>query len=80
MEAGEAGAFELKVDFKKLLKDNLSSETSHLPTWQRVFEGKHHNSYGSITYAVGKLTDKFIDEYLRVNAEACEAKAMSAPQ
>jgi len=33
---------------------------------------EHHGKSTTILSAVANLTDKFIDEYLRVNAEACE--------
>ena len=44
----------------------------HAPTWQWGSTGTHANDPSYILSAVARHTDKFIDEYLRVNADACE--------
>ena len=41
-------------------------------TWHRGSIGMHGDRPSSILSAIALYTDKFIDEYLRVNADACE--------
>ena len=40
-------------------------------TWESGSTGTHGNNPNYILSSVARLTDKFIDEYLRVNADAC---------
>ena len=42
-----------------------------VPTWERM-TGGHYQTTEVILSRISELTDEFIDEYLRVNAEACQ--------
>ncbi len=44
----------------------------HAATWEIGVTGTHGNSPEYILSSVAKFTDRFIDEYLRVNAVACQ--------
>ena len=73
-------AFSARVEFVKIVRDLGEHDftTGFAPTWQTGSYGT--GNAGFIMSALAEHIDEFIDEYLRVNAEACEAKAMSAPQ
>ena len=76
----ESGTVVVKITLLKVLKDVHSSEEKHGETWSKSFIDAHRDDASIIIAALGRLMDEFIDEYLRVNEEACEAKAMSLPQ
>ena len=61
----------LSVQYSKNLTDTVSGETAIMVTWSRRKEGVLA-SLGIILEWASQLTDEFIDEYLRVNADACE--------
>ena len=65
-------AFTTSVEFHKNLFDPISEENNYASTWQSgSFVGTHGQNAGFILQGLSELVDKFIDEYLRVNAEAC---------
>lgn len=59
------------VEFKKSLFDPISEESNYASTWQSGSVGTHGEDAGFILQDLSEHVDKFIDEYLRVNAEAC---------
>ena len=64
-------AFAVLVDYHKWLKDGASSISRGATTWQRGSTGTHGRNASYILSSVSRKIDKFIDEYLRVNADAC---------
>lgn len=64
-------AFSVGVSLKKDFRDASSGETGSATTWETGSTGTHGRSGNYILSSVSRHMDKFIDEYLRVNAEAC---------
>ncbi len=64
-------AFSVRLDFVKWVTDFVSDEPGSAHTWQTGSIGMHSQDASYILQSVSQHTDKFIDEYLRVNAEAC---------
>lgn len=67
--AGEA--FRLDIEYRKRLSDSASGETLFTTTWETGATGTHGQDSIYITSALSQGMDLFIDEYLRVNEEAC---------
>ncbi len=63
--------FSINLELDKFVHDPLSGQSGIASTWLSGGTGTHADDPGYILSAVGKATDKFIDEYLRVNAPAC---------
>ena len=64
-------AFGYKLELNKWVKDEASGEEDMAETWGRGGVGTHGKNPSYVLSAIGELTDLFIDEYLRVNADAC---------
>ena len=69
-------SFEIETKYKKRLIDPASGESGMVDTWKLrditfLVPRKHGRDSGYILYWISEHTDKFIDEYLRVNADAC---------
>ncbi|MDE0176817.1 MAG: hypothetical protein OYH76_24440 [Defluviicoccus sp.] len=64
-------AVSIQVGYLKLLLDSASGEVSGAVTWRSGVAGTHGRDASFIRSAVVGQVDKFIDEYLRVNADAC---------
>ena len=68
-------AFSVELALSKIVTDNASGELNYAKTWETGSIGTHGRGDAGFTLqAVSRHTDKFIDEYLRVNAEACNSK------
>ena len=65
-------AFQIGVDYGKLVIDLASGEYYQAATWATGSLGTHGGDSNYILSAVSQYTDKFIDEYLRVNEDACK--------
>ena len=65
--------FHVSDNFHKVVVDPISEESGLIETWnERSNSSKNHNGdLEHIQYAVLQYMDRFIDEYLRVNADAC---------
>ena len=59
------------VGYHKWVKDEASDITEIAMTWFVGSAGLHGRSAPNVLSVVTGFTDKFIDEYLRVNADAC---------
>ena len=77
-------AFNVDMEYKrtvKVLSITVPADLAEIPfvseavTWDKGVVGTHGGSSGYILSVVARLTDKFIDEYLRVNREACEKRS-----
>lgn len=64
-------AFSSGLDLSKWVRDEASGLRSQTVTWQTGGTGTHGKSADYILSAIRDYTDEFIDEYLRVNADAC---------
>ncbi|MCY4155963.1 MAG: hypothetical protein OXF66_00770 [Gammaproteobacteria bacterium] len=64
-------AFNISFEYKKVLYDPASERHGFAITWGWNGTGTHGSDSGFILSAVSQYTDKFIDEYLRVNEDAC---------
>lgn len=64
-------AFSISVEYKKWVKDTASGEEGTTGTWSTGSLGTHGSRSGYILSSVSTHVDRFIDEYLRVNADAC---------
>ena len=67
--------FNVAVNYYKLMKDVLSDVKMLAVAWDASSAGIGDSPY--ILSAVSGNTDKFIDEYLRVNRDACEKRTPS---
>lgn len=64
-------AFAVDFDLNKVFFDYFSETYGPAATWRRGVTGTHGYDSSYIVSAVSELADTFIDEYLRVNDEAC---------
>ncbi len=63
--------FGLSVEYNKWMSDPASGESGAASTWDRGAIGTHGGDAGYILSSVSQIMDIFIDEYLRVNEDAC---------
>lgn len=68
--------FEIDIRYRKRLIDPISGEAGLVKTWELsdpayVIPRAHNGDPEYILYWVSKYTDKFIDEYKRVNGGTC---------
>ena len=68
-------AFNVFVGFNKPFFDRISGRAGSATTWDTRMVGQGDAAY--ILSLVSQLTDKFIDEYLRVNDSACQGPGQS---
>ena len=68
----EARGFSLSVEYKKLLYDAVSGETSYATTGEIGGAGSHGGDAGFILQGLSEYLDGFILDYLRVNESACK--------
>ena len=61
------------LEFQKRLSDPVSGDASYATTWEgsRLMQNVNDHDVAAL---LAQITDKFIDEYLRVNAPACEGR------
>lgn len=73
VHVGTSGTFLVTVALWKWLKDELRGIEGFwsATTWTTYGFGTHGNDPTTIVSLVSQLTDKFIDEYLRVNVDSC---------
>ena len=64
-------AFHMSFDFFRRFIDSDSYTLVYAISWQTGATGTHSDDPGFILGGVSQATDAFIDEYLRVNADAC---------
>ena len=67
-----SSAFHIAVQYLKTVMDLATMLEVTAVTWSAGSTGTHGRNAGYILSAVSQDTDKFIDEYLRVNADACK--------
>ena len=74
VQMGVSGsAFSNHVSFHKIVRDLASGLSSSTETWSVGSVGTHGAKNADfILSSISQHTDKFIDEYLRVNESACE--------
>ena len=64
-------AFSASINYHKLVLDPASGKTNFAVTWNTGGFGTHGGDTGYVLSSVSQYADKFVDEYLRVNAESC---------
>ena len=62
----------ISVHLMKPVNDLASGETAMVTTWETSSFGTHGRRPDIVLNTVSQHMDEFIDEYLRVNAAACE--------
>ena len=76
-------AYSIDLEFWKVVEDKSSWSRmlkgidrlyGFASTWETGNIGTHGGNSGHVLSAIGRYTDKFIDEYLRVNAPACKGE------
>ena len=67
-------AFSTDFRYYKMVKDLASGHENAATSWSRGSTGTHGRDSSYILSAISEHTDEFIDEYLRVNEEACARK------
>ena len=65
-------AFSVRIVLNKWVEDEASGEGGVAATWNTGGTGTHGKDGGYVLSGIGEHTDKFIDEYLRVNEKACK--------
>ena len=65
-------AFDIMTDYGKFVRDNATNLEFSASTWSTGTTGTHGGDSNYILSNVAQHADKFIDEYLRVNADACK--------
>ncbi len=66
-----SAAFNIKVEYQKPALDVASGEIYVAATWEHGVVGTHGQDSNYILSTLSQSVDRFIDEYLRVNADAC---------
>ena len=74
-----AAAYLVRVELHKPVTDQASRQQAITPTWWRGSVGVHSGRSDYILQKVSELMDLFLDEYLRVNAEACTPPSRQRP-
>ena len=64
--------FRYYVAYRKNLFDYTTGETGFTTSWSRDGLGTHGGDAGYILQAISERMDQFINEYLRINAPACD--------
>ena len=64
-------AFSAHIGYHKVVSDPASEQIYTTETWSTGAVGVHGGDAGYVLSSVSRGADKFIDEYLRVNAESC---------
>ena len=74
MTVGEGGIFNIIVRLHKYLRDDLNEIDNRWlsVTWSSGSFGTHGGSASYVISVLSEHMDTFIDEYLRVNEDACE--------
>ena len=65
-------AFSTALEYWKVVHDLAAGLENRATTWYFGTVGTHERNSSGIVAAVAEDADKFIDEYLRVNKDACE--------
>lgn len=65
-------AYGIRLSFNKPVKDSFTQRVSTAETWDSSSTGTHGRDAGFILQSISQHIDKFIDDYLRVNADYCE--------
>ena len=65
-------AFSIGIYYYKFVWDIATKLEFQTPTWRRGSTGTHGVDSNYILSSVAQDADAFIDEYLRVNADACK--------
>ena len=66
-------AFHVELRFFKTVYDPVSGQTSGSSTWINSTTGTHGRDASYVRSFVAEKMDLFLDEYLRVNTEACDS-------
>ena len=64
-------AYSLTFQYQKVVRDEATKMLFQTTTWISGETGTHGGLSDATLAGVAQRTDKFIDEYLRVNADAC---------
>ena len=70
-------AWSIRLSFNKVVLDEATLESFPVPTWRRGTTSIHANDANHVREEVAELIDEFIQEYLKVNHDACSAKLPS---
>ena len=65
-------AFHVSVEFRKRLRDPASGEEGLAATWISGSTGTHGGDSDYILASISEHADRFVRQYLRVNAAACK--------
>ena len=65
-------AYNIQVLYLKPMRDEATAFIYRHPSWEAGVTGTYGRSGDYLLSGAAELMDEFIDEYLRVNAEACE--------
>ena len=66
-------SFGIIIRYNKFVQDLVTGKTGPSPTWNIHGIGTHGEDAGYILSTVAMYMDRFIDEYLRVNEDACRS-------
>ena len=61
----------VELKFQKYVTDDVSGENWIATVWERSDFGMHDDPEAYVLKKLSEFTDEFIEEYLRVNADAC---------
>ena len=67
-------AFDIEFSYAKYVEDEATGLRRNARTWRSGTTGTHGKNSNYILASVSHHTDEFIDEYLRVNDDACKAR------
>ena len=65
-------AFSTALEYWKVVRDLATGLQNRATTWYFGVVGTHGRNSSDIVVAVSEDADKFIDEFLRVNGDACK--------
>ena len=65
-------AYNISIQYWKYVADQATGTIRRATTWETGSTGTHAKNSSFVLSNAAQYTDKFIDEYLRVNADACD--------
>ena len=65
-------AFSIAIGYGKNVLDLATADVGNADTWDHGATGTHRRNSSYILSGLSRLIDTFIDEYLRVNRDACQ--------
>ena len=68
----DSSVFRVDIEYDKTLLDEITGNSFFRTSWSTGGYGTHAGNAGIVLQAISERMDQFINEYLRINAPACD--------